>query len=192
MHWRLPSPVDSPDHRVLTGALTLAPGSTTGSTPTAPSWAVIVLIVAVALAVVIVVWRVDTVHNRVVPELKKAWAALAEVLKSPRLALGLLGSQLAVQLLWGSPCGWRCCHWESISVSSRAPLSWLPPHSAGLIPVPGGIGVSEAVMSAFLVPLGVPGAVAVGATVIWRVATFYLPATEGFFAARHLQKRGYL
>ncbi len=177
----------------LTGALTLAPGSTTGSTPTAPSWAVIVLIVAVALAVVIVVWRVDTVHNRVVPELKKAWAALAEVLKSPRLALGLLGSQLAVQLLWGLAL-WLALlslgvHLSLITCTAVVVATSL---LQGLIPVPGGIGVSEAVMSAFLVPLGVPGAVAVGATVIWRVATFYLPATEGFFAARHLQKRGYL
>lgn len=62
----------------------------------------------------------------------------------------------------------------------------------GIIPVPGGIGVSEAVMSAFLVPLGVSGAAAMGATVIWRVATFYLPAVEGFFASRYLQKHGYL
>ena len=58
--------------------------------------------------------------------------------------------------------------------------------------MPGGIGVSEAVMSAFLVPLGVPSEIALGATIIWRVATFYLPAIEGFFASRYLSKRGYL
>jgi uncharacterized membrane protein YbhN (UPF0104 family) len=47
-------------------------------------------------------------------------------------------------------------------------------------------------MAGLLVPLGVTSEVAVAATVIWRVSTFYLPATEGFFASRWLERHGYL
>ena len=90
---------------LLTGALILVPpssGSSDGGTdsPTVSLW-VIVVVIALAIATVVVVLKVPKIHDRVVPEVKKAWEALAEVLRSPKLALGLLGSQLAVQLLWG-------------------------------------------------------------------------------------------
>jgi glycosyltransferase 2 family protein len=181
----------------LTGALTLAQpassSSSDGSGSDGVAWGIIALIVGLAIATVVVVLKVKKVHDRVVPEVRKAWEALAEVLRSPRLALGLLGSQLAVQLLWGLAL-WLAltalgAHLSLISCTAVVVATAL---LQGLVPVPGGIGVSEAVMSAFLVPLGVSAEVAIGATVIWRVATFYLPATEGFFAAKYLQKRGYL
>lgn len=181
----------------LTGALTVAQptsGSTsTGGSGMSASWAVVAVVVGLAVATVIVVLRVQKVHDRVVPEVKNAWGALTEVLRSPRLALGLLVSQLAVQLLWGLAL-WLALmalgvHLSLISCTAVVVATSL---LQGIIPVPGGIGVSEAVMSAFLIPLGVSSDVAVGATVIWRVATFYLPATEGFLASRYLQKRGYL
>ncbi|MFN8125456.1 MAG: flippase-like domain-containing protein [Candidatus Nanopelagicales bacterium] len=178
----------------LTGALAPAPGAAPDSSSSrSVSWAVIVIVVLLAVAVVVAVWRVEKIHNRVVPEIQKAWGSLTEVLKSPILTLGLLGSQLAVQLLWGLAL-WLALlalgvHLNLITCTAVVVATAL---LQGVIPVPGGIGVSEAVMSAFLVPLGVSGAVAMGATVIWRIATFYLPATEGFFASRYLQKRGYL
>lgn len=181
----------------LTGALTVAQpassSSSDGSGSDGVSWGIIALVVGLAVATVVVVIKVKKVHDRVVPEVSKAWEALAEVLRSPRLALGLLGSQLAVQLLWGLAL-WLALvalgvHLSLISCTAVVVATAL---LQGLVPVPGGIGVSEAVMSAFLAPLGVSAEVAIGATVIWRVATFYLPATEGFFAAKYLQKRGYL
>ncbi|MEI8080540.1 MAG: lysylphosphatidylglycerol synthase transmembrane domain-containing protein, partial [Actinomycetes bacterium] len=180
-----------------TGSITLAkPDSTsTATAPTSDSvpWAIIAVVVALAIATVVVVLRVKKVRDRVVPQVKSAWGAMAEVMRSPRLALGLLGSQVAVQLLWGAAL-WIALlslgvHLNILTCTAVVVATAL---LQGLIPVPGGIGVSEAVMSAFLIPLGVPGAVAVGAIVIWRVSTFYLPAVEGFFASRYLQKRGYL
>jgi glycosyltransferase 2 family protein len=62
----------------------------------------------------------------------------------------------------------------------------------GVIPIPGGIGVTEAVMTGFLVALGVEESIAFAATVSYRVITFYLPAFEGFFAMRWLEKNKYL
>jgi uncharacterized protein (TIRG00374 family) len=62
----------------------------------------------------------------------------------------------------------------------------------GLVPIPGGIGVTEAVMTGFLVALGVDESVAFAATIAYRAITFYLPALEGFFAMRWLERNKYL
>ncbi len=178
----------------LTGALTLPQStSTSSSSSSSGSWLLIILVVLLAVATVVVVLRVKKIHDRVVPEIKNAWEALLEVFRSPKLAFGLLGSQLVVQLIWGLAL-WIALlsmgvHLSLISCTAVVVATSL---LQGIIPVPGGIGVSEAVMSAFLVPLGVPSEIALGATIIWRVATFYLPAIEGFFASRYLSKRGYL
>ena len=60
----------------------------------------------------------------------------------------------------------------------------------GIIQVPRVVGVSQAVMTAL--PLGVSNETALAATAVWRVSTFYLPATEGFFASKWLERHGYL
>lgn len=179
----------------LTGALTLPQSSSNSSSSSSSSgsWVMIAVVVLLAVATVVVVLRVKKIHDRVVPEIKSAWEALLEVFRSPKLAFGLLGSQLAVQLIWGLAL-WIALlsmgvHLSLISCTAVVVATSL---LQGIIPVPGGIGVSEAVMSAFLVPLGVPSEIALGATIIWRVSTFYLPAIEGFFASRYLSKRGFL
>lgn len=168
-------------------------GSSASDSGSGTSWLVIALIVALAVATVVVVLKVPKLHDRVVPQIRSAWQALAEVFRSPRLALGLLGSQLAVQLLWGLGL-WLALLSLGVHLNVIACTAVVVATSLlqGVIPVPGGIGVSEAVLSAFLVPLGVSPEVAMGAAVIWRVATFYLPAIEGFVASKYLSSRGYL
>ena len=49
---------------------------------------------------------------------------------------------------------------------------------AGFVPVPGGVGVAEAVMTGFLVALGVDEPAALAATVAYRFITFYLPVID--------------
>jgi uncharacterized protein (TIRG00374 family) len=63
---------------------------------------------------------------------------------------------------------------------------------SGILPIPGGIGVMEGAISAGLVASGVPEASAVSATLIFRLATFYLPPIWGSFALRALRERGYV
>lgn len=180
---------------LLTGTLTLSQSSDGSSTSSSDgvSWVTIAVVVLLAVATVIVILKVPKLHDRVVPEVKKAWGALAEVLRSPKLALGMLGSQLAVQVLWGLALWLALKALDfNLSLISCTAVVVATALLQGLIPVPGGIGVAEAVMSAFLVPLGVPTEIALGATVIWRMSTFYVPATEGFFTSKYLEKQGYL
>jgi uncharacterized protein (TIRG00374 family) len=63
---------------------------------------------------------------------------------------------------------------------------------AGLMPVPGGIGVSEAALTAGLVAAGLPEAQALAIAVVYRMCSFYVPPVWGFVALRWLQRHDYL
>lgn len=57
-------------------------------------------------------------------------------------------------------------------------------------PTPGGIGAMEAAIAAGLTAAGIDGAVAVSGTLLFRVATFWLPTIPGWLAFRSLQRSG--
>ena len=59
---------------------------------------------------------------------------------------------------------------------------------AGLIPVPGGIGVTEGGLTFGLIQAGVPEQVAFPAVLLHRISSFYLPPIWGFFAMRWLER----
>lgn len=158
------------------------------------SWGIVILVaVGVAIITVALFRRVERLRERVLPELRKGWTALVEILKQPSRAIGLLGSNLATRLVMAAAL-WLVL--EAIG----APLSFTGALVAvvatnllqGLVPVPGGIGVSETVMTGFLVALGVDENSAFAATITWRLITFYIPSAAGFFATRWLERHEYL
>ena len=63
---------------------------------------------------------------------------------------------------------------------------------AGLMPIPGNIGVSEAALTYGLTALGIPQTAALSAAIVYRMATFYLPPIWGFLSMRYLRKHSYL
>ncbi|HXJ64049.1 MAG TPA: lysylphosphatidylglycerol synthase domain-containing protein [Actinomycetota bacterium] len=63
---------------------------------------------------------------------------------------------------------------------------------AGFMPVPGGMGVSEAAYTAGLVALGVPDSAAMATAIAFRLVTFYLPPIWGGFAMRWLRRNSYV
>ena len=63
---------------------------------------------------------------------------------------------------------------------------------AGLLPIPGGIGVSEAGLTLGLTTAGIPSDIAFAVALAYRFASFYLPPIWGFFCYRWLVKRRYL
>ena len=140
------------------------------------NWQVVLAVVLVAfVAALVALWRVRRLRQRVAPVLRSAWSAFAELMRSPSRAIGLFGTQVLIQLMWGlilwaglyavgSPLGLMACTLVVVTTSLFQ----------GIVPVPGGIGVSEALMVGLLVPLGVASDAAMAATIVWRVATFYL------------------
>jgi uncharacterized protein (TIRG00374 family) len=63
---------------------------------------------------------------------------------------------------------------------------------AGLMPVPGGIGVTEAALAGGLALAGIPEGEALAAALLYRAVTFYLPPLWGFFCLRWLKRHEYL
>jgi uncharacterized protein (TIRG00374 family) len=63
---------------------------------------------------------------------------------------------------------------------------------AGLVPVPGGMGVAEAILTYGLIKAGMDDGAAFAAVIMYRLSTFYLPPTWGFVAMRWLERNKYL
>jgi len=63
---------------------------------------------------------------------------------------------------------------------------------AGLMPVPGGMGVAEAGYTVGLQAIGIPSAVAMSTAIAFRLVTFYLPPIWGAFAMRWLRRNAYV
>ena len=60
------------------------------------------------------------------------------------------------------------------------------------MPVPGGVGVAEAALTAGLIAIGVPEGVAASTAIAYRLATFYLPPLWGGFAMRWMKSQAHL
>jgi uncharacterized membrane protein YbhN (UPF0104 family) len=63
---------------------------------------------------------------------------------------------------------------------------------ASLVPTPGGLGAIEAALSTGLIAAGLPGSKAVGAVLLFRTVTFWLPVPAGWFAMHYLQRKDVL
>ena len=156
------------------------------------------LILGVAAAVAVVgaglIFLIDPLRRLVLPVLKEALGSVMSVLKEPQRALILLTSNFLDRLTLAITL-WlilRAIGVDDISIPLALTVTVATNLLAGLVPIPGGVGVAEAVMSSWLVLVGVPEAEAFAATVMFRLWTFYLPAVEGFFAMRWLERHDYL
>ncbi len=158
------------------------------------NWGPVLLIVTVLIiGSIIAILRIQRLRETVLPPLKDAWTMLWNLLKDPRRTLGLLGSNLASRTilaitLWfilqaiGTPLPLVVALVVTVATNLLA----------GLVPIPGGIGVAEAVLTSFLIVAGLGADEAFAAAVVFRIATFYIPAGEGFFAMKWLEKNGHL
>ena len=59
-------------------------------------------------------------------------------------------------------------------------------------PTPGGLGAVEAAISTGLAAAGMPGASAVSAVLLFRLATFWIPVPLGWLAYAWMQRRNWL
>jgi uncharacterized protein (TIRG00374 family) len=109
--------------------------------------------------------------------------------KVGQLIVGNLGGQLVQAAVLGiclAAFGEQAAMSQLVLINTGVSLF------AGLMPVPGGVGVAEAGLTAGLQAIGVPGAVAVSTAVTFRLVTFYLPPLWGSFAMRWLRRNSYV
>jgi uncharacterized membrane protein YbhN (UPF0104 family)/tRNA A-37 threonylcarbamoyl transferase component Bud32 len=148
------------------------------------------LVVVVGLAIVMAIPKIRT---KIVPPVRAAFTAVKEIISSPR-TLGTIFGGEALDKIFGALAlaATMAAFGASISFASLIFVSVGTGLLAGLAPVPGGIGVAEATMTALLTAVGIPAEQAVSIAIIHRVVTSYLPPVLGFFSLNWLTKQKYL
>ena len=116
-----------------------------------------------------------------------------QVLRDPRKLLELYGGNLLTQVLFAVTLGAcvRAFGFE-VPLSSLILINTVVSLFAGFIPVPGGVGVTEAGLSLGLTRAGIPAETAFAIALTYRFTTFYLPPIWGLRCYRWLISRRYL
>jgi uncharacterized membrane protein YbhN (UPF0104 family) len=115
------------------------------------------------------------------------------VLRSPAKVLMILGGNLVAQVMFAIILG-VCLRafGHQISLAELILTYNLVSLFAGFMPVPGGMGVSEAGYTAALVAFGVPHTAALSTAMAFRLVTYYLPPIWGGLAMKWLRAHEYI
>jgi uncharacterized membrane protein YbhN (UPF0104 family)/membrane-associated phospholipid phosphatase len=149
-------------------------------------------VIALGAAAIGIVLGVPKIRGTVVPAVKRAASDIWSVVRNPRKALQLIGGDLAGNLIYPALLG-LCL----LAFHQRLDFAQLVcvQIGAGMVgnvaPVPGGIGVTEAALTAGLTTFGIPAAPALATVLVFRGITFALPPVFGFFTLRWLRAKGY-
>jgi uncharacterized membrane protein YbhN (UPF0104 family) len=153
----------------------------------------VALAVVVAAAVVgLLALAVPAVRTRVRTWIHDA-AEAVQVLRNPQRLLQLFGGNLLAQLLFAVALG-ACANafGADVPLSSLILINTVVSLFAGLLPVPGGVGVAEAGIALGLSRVGLPPATAFAVALTYRFCTFYLPPLWGLQAYRWMTRHHYL
>jgi uncharacterized membrane protein YbhN (UPF0104 family)/membrane-associated phospholipid phosphatase/tRNA A-37 threonylcarbamoyl transferase component Bud32 len=148
--------------------------------------------IAVGAALIGVVLFIPKVRGKVVPAVKRAASDIWAVLRNPKKAMQLFGGDLAGNLVYPFLLG--LCLMAFGAHLSFAQLVVVQV-GAGMLgnvaPVPGGIGVQEAALTAGLTAFGIDSNTALATVLVFRGITFALPPVFGFFTLQYLRRVGY-
>lgn len=151
------------------------------------------IIIVVCLVVVLVVPKLrHWLRDKIRKPLSQMGQAL-EVMRHPKNVALTLGGALGTEILFAS--GLTLCVYAvggSVSLGQVIFINVVVSLFAGLLPIPGGIGVTEAGLTAGLTAVGVPNDTAIAAVLIYRMCSYYLPPIWGWVSMRWLQRHDYL
>jgi undecaprenyl-diphosphatase len=150
-----------------------------------------VLLVVLALGVIVaIVSRVPKLRAKVMPHLRRAWATVLRLARSPRNTLLIAGSAVVVSGLFAVCLGLAArAYGVDVPFATLVVVNWGATTLGSVSPVPGGLGVAEAGLVAGLTAAGVPADLAVATALTHRLVTFWLPPVAGWFALRSLQRQ---
>jgi uncharacterized protein (TIRG00374 family) len=184
------------------GGSTSSSSSSTAST--GPDILVIVLVViGILLLAAATTWLVPSARRRVTVIVPRARSTIAaqrssaedalRVLRRPRNLAQIISGNVGAQLLQAMILG-LCLEafGQTAHLSQLVLVNTLVSLFAGLMPVPGGVGVAEAGYTACLQAIGIPSAVAISTALAYRLATFYLPPLWGSAAMGWLRRHEYV
>jgi uncharacterized membrane protein YbhN (UPF0104 family)/tRNA A-37 threonylcarbamoyl transferase component Bud32 len=182
---------------LFTGLVTLTPtttdGTGIGSTLANIDWATVGIVCLVLLVVAVLVIRFVPKARAFVRDRTAEGRDSLRVLRSPRklarLAFGSVMWNVVAALVLGCSLN---AFGHSASFASLILVNTLVALFSGLMPVPGNVGVAEAAITAGLVAIGIPQAVAMSTAIVYRIATYVAPAIYGYVSLTLMRRRGYL
>jgi uncharacterized membrane protein YbhN (UPF0104 family) len=154
---------------------------------------VVVAVVVALLAVLAVV--VPGIRRRILGKVRPWLSDMSGIvrgIRGPRRLVQLFGGNLLAQVLFAFSLG-ACVQAftdHGVTLAEMLVVYIAAALFGGFMPVPGGIGVMEAALTAGLEAVGVQSAPAFGAAITFRLCTFYVPPLWGAAAMSALQRRG--
>lgn len=157
---------------------------------------VLVAIVGAAIVVGVVAVAVPRWRRRVLDRTRPSLSELRNTmatLRSPTRVAKLLLANLAAEVLFATTLGLvLLALGTSVSLATLLVVNVFVSFFANLIPVPGGIGVSEGALMVGLTAVGVDQSIAFAAAICYRLCTAYLPPIWGWLAFQRLERTGLL
>jgi uncharacterized membrane protein YbhN (UPF0104 family) len=149
----------------------------------------IVILCVIGIAALVLIPRV---RRAITPRIAEAGEAI-RVLRSPTKVVELFAGNLVAQVILAMVLG-ACVRafGYQVPLAELILINTLASLLAGVLPIPGGIGVMEAAISGGLVAVGIPEGAAVATAIAFRLVTFYLPPIWGVVAMRILRRRAYI
>ena len=151
-----------------------------------------VIVATLVVVAVVVTLAVAPLRRRVVQVGHQLKDALA-VLHSPAAVVRLLTFNLAAELLFSLTI-WTVLRafGQDVDLVDVVIINEFVALFSGLVPVPGGVGVTEGALTVGFIAVGVPEDIAFSAALTYRLCTFYLPPIWGYFTFGSLRRDGYL
>jgi uncharacterized protein (TIRG00374 family) len=139
------------------------------------------------------VFAVPKLRNVALSALRSAWGFVKELLRRPIRLVKAMTSNMGAELVYSTVLFTvLAAYGQSVNFVDIVFVGIAVSLFAGLMPVPGGIGVAEAGLTAGFMAAGVDQTTAFAAALTVRLCTFYLPPFIGWFALRWLQRRKFL
>jgi uncharacterized membrane protein YbhN (UPF0104 family) len=155
--------------------------------------AAVLIAAAVAIAAVFVIGRI---RRPLIERVRTWWPQIREGIRGLRGSgklVRLFGGSIATELLFAFALlactrafGAHLPYAEMLLINLTVSLF------ASLIPVPGGIGVTEGALMVALTSAGMGEEAAFASVITYRLSTFYLPPIWGWFALQWLRRHSYL
>jgi uncharacterized membrane protein YbhN (UPF0104 family) len=148
--------------------------------------------IAVGAALVGVVLFIPKIRGKVVPAVKRAGTDIWAVIRNPRKGAQLFGGDLGGNLIYPALLGLCLLAFgESLDFAQLIVVQVGAGMLGSVAPVPGGIGVQEAALTAGLTSFGIDANTALATVIVFRGITFALPPVFGFFTLQYLRRSGY-
>jgi uncharacterized membrane protein YbhN (UPF0104 family) len=160
--------------------------------PSAPDFngtLLLVALIAVAVGVASVA-LIPKFRDPVVTVARTTWTKIGPLLSSPRRLLAVIAANVLVQLLFSlTSYTVLQAFGQHVGFADVVLVNVFVALFAGLMPVPGGVGVTEAALTAGYTAIGVDSSTAMAAALCYRMVTFYIPPCFGYFAMRSLRNQ---